>query len=134
MAIAWSDTYATGLGWQDNEHKELFLRINALVQSMGEGKGKIEVSNTVNFLGSYVVEHFGKEEAAMGEHSYPEIEAHKEEHKNFKDEFIKFQTDLAEDKSSLLAIEVQEWLGNWLKTHILKIDRDLGSYLVEKES
>lgn len=43
MAIEWTDELATGVNKIDNQHKELFKRINNLLDACNQGKGKDEV-------------------------------------------------------------------------------------------
>ena len=75
MAIEWSDNLSTGVAEIDNQHKELFRRINDLFDACNQGKGKSEVAGVMEFLESYVVEHFGKEENYMKNTAMPAIPA-----------------------------------------------------------
>lgn len=62
MNLNWDNNLATGIVNIDNQHKELFDRINKLLIAMKEGKGKDEVIGTLNFLEDYVIKHFTEEE------------------------------------------------------------------------
>lgn len=132
MAVEWSEEYATGLAWQDNEHKELFKAFKELGDAMSSGTGRVQVANTINFLADYVDRHFKGEEEAMDRHNYPDFESHKAAHDKFRGEISDLKLDLAEGKLTMVGIEVQDKLGDWLKGHIYKIDKQLGTYLQKK--
>lgn len=68
MGIEWSSYLATGVDWQDSHHRELFKRINRLLDAMASGYGKEEVANLFNFLDQYFVVHFEAENEAMERH------------------------------------------------------------------
>ena len=58
MAIQWNEELATGVLEIDNQHKEIFARINRLLEASSQGKGKQEVGRMIDFLGDYVISHF----------------------------------------------------------------------------
>jgi hypothetical protein len=55
----------------DDQHKEIFRRINGLLDSCRQGKGKEDVGKVINFLDDYVVTHFGREEKYVIDNSFP---------------------------------------------------------------
>ncbi|OHB34355.1 MAG: hemerythrin [Planctomycetes bacterium GWA2_40_7] len=134
MAIEWTQDLATGIDWQDNQHKELFKKIDSLMESMKVGKGKEEVENILNFLADYVVFHFGNEEKAMEKFSYTEYSRHRAEHTKFTNDFsgLKKQVETAASPS-ILVIQIQRLVVDWLKNHIGKVDKSLGAFLKTKE-
>ena len=80
MALLWKDDLATGVETIDEQHKELFARIEKLLDACNQGKGKAEVANTVDFLAEYIEIHFRDEEQIQKNSGFPEFEAHKALH------------------------------------------------------
>ena len=67
MAIEWTEDLATGVPEIDAQHKELFSRINRLLEACNQGQGRAEVGKTLAFLEEYVLIHFSTEEKIMTE-------------------------------------------------------------------
>lgn len=83
MAIEWTQNLAVGVTEIDNQHKELFKRVNQYLEAMMERRGKEEIGKVIKFLENYVVTHFGTEERYMELHNYPDQRLHKEQHAAF---------------------------------------------------
>jgi len=83
MAIEWSRNLSTGVEWQDRHHKELFKRVNGLLDAMSVGMGKDELDRVFRFLDSYIVVHFDAEEQAMSKYDFPHAMEHLREHTGF---------------------------------------------------
>ncbi|MHB9035807.1 MAG: hemerythrin domain-containing protein, partial [Armatimonadota bacterium] len=58
MAVQWTPDLAVGVREIDDQHRELFKRVNDLLEAMSKGKGRDEIAKVVAFLGNYVVTHF----------------------------------------------------------------------------
>jgi len=133
MALEWKPDLATGFVDIDNQHKELFKRINDLVNAMKQGKGKDEVGKVLKFLEDYTIHHFSNEENYMKKYQYPEYEGHKAQHTGLINDLQKMKEQFEkEGPSSMMAIDIQKELGDWLMIHIAKIDKELGAFLKEK--
>ncbi len=133
MAVKWTPDLAVGVGLIDEQHKELFKRIDQLLEASSQGKGKDEIGRLLQFLSDYVVTHFGTEEKAMIQHGYGGIAAHKAEHLAFLRDFSNlaksYETDGA---STALLIAVQRRVIDWLNNHIRQSDKTLGAFLKTK--
>lgn len=133
MAFKWNDSLATGIDKVDEQHKELIKRTNNLLEHMRQGLGHEEIMKTVQFLSSYVVEHFTDEESVMKTYNYPVFKEHKKQH----DDFIKSVEVLAkkmENEKFLnsLILEVNRSICDWLINHILKEDKVMAQYVQEQ--
>lgn len=80
MEIEWSGDLETGIGVIDEQHRELFRHINALLTACHEGKGRDAVGDVLNFLEDYIVLHFTAEENIQLHYSYPVYPLHKAMH------------------------------------------------------
>ncbi len=130
MAVQWTPDLAVGVSLIDDQHKELFKRIDQLLQASSQGRGKDEVGKLIQFLSDYVVTHFGTEEKAMVQHGYGGITGHKGEHlaflRDFGDLAKSYETQGA---STTLVIAIQRRVIDWLNKHIRQSDKALGAYL-----
>ena len=133
MAIEWTVDLATGVNEIDNQHKELFQRINDLLDACSHGKGKVEVKKVINFLEDYVITHFSEEEKYMGKHDYPEGLSHKRQHLEFMENFSRLKTQFeAEGPGIHIVVITNNLVVDWLRNHIRKVDTALGSFLKTK--
>lgn len=130
MVIKWNDDLLTGVATIDGQHKDIFARMNNLLNAMSQGKGRDEVGNLLSFLGDYIVQHFKAEEAIMTKYNYSEYPTQHTEHTRFTNDIAtfkkKFETGGA---TSSLVITVQQELYNWLMNHISNLDKKLGQFL-----
>ncbi len=135
MAVEWTTDLATGLDWQDNEHRELFRIMSELLESMIEGRGKQEVVKTLDFLDDYVENHFKGEEDAMDKFQYSDVVLHKAEHRKFIDTIVSLRNDLIKTgTNTALVLRTQRHLVDWFKSHISKIDKKLGAFLTARSA
>ena len=133
MAIEWTADLSTGVNEIDNQHRELFQRINDLLDACNRGKGKEEVKKVISFLEDYVVTHFSEEEKYMGRYDYPEGLSHKKRHAEFMENFLRLKTEFeAEGPGVHIVVSINRLVVDWLRNHIRKTDRALGSFLKTK--
>lgn len=131
MSIEWSNSLSTGLEWQDRHHKELFKRINSLLEAMTIGYGKEELVKVFDFLDAYFVYHFEAEEQAMSKFNYPGMLAHLAEHTGFIERVTKLREECRKGPSTALAIRTQREVVDWLLNHIGGIDKTLGAFILK---
>ncbi|HHZ20157.1 MAG TPA: hemerythrin family protein [Firmicutes bacterium] len=133
MLVEWTEDLAVGVEEIDNQHKELYKRLNSLLEACSQGKGRETISQTLAFLGEYTVSHFSAEEKLMAKHNYPEIEQHKEQHKWFVEAFMDLKKQLEEyGPAGHIVIKTNRVLVGWLNSHIRNIDKKLGLFLQDK--
>ena len=138
MKLTWTQELSIGVEAIDDQHKELFERINLLRTALSEGKGSHAIAETSKFLADYVLEHFSAEEHYMSRYDYPDYQHHKSEHTAFMRNLVAFKNNLDRLESeggmtSFLAIDMQRQLHDWLIHHIGKADKAFGSFLMAKQ-
>ena len=133
MAIEWSESFSTGVGWQDRQHKELFRRMNTLLDAMDLGHGKGEVAKTFAFLDDYVVVHFEAEEQAMNRYHYPGVIEHLSEHMGFIERVSALKKECEAAPKTAMVIKVKSIVVDWLINHIGDDDQRLGRFIREAE-
>ena len=130
MKIEWDPTLEVGVEAIDEQHKELFRRLDRLLQAMQTHQGTVEVGRLIDYLGEYVVTHFGQEESVMRDRAYPGYAAHKAEHEVFLKDFQMLRAEyLSSGPNAVITIRVTSRVTAWLREHIYRIDRALGQYL-----
>jgi hemerythrin len=134
MGIEWSAKLSTGLEWQDKQHRELFNRINSLLDAMNLGLGKNEVVRLFKFLDEYIVIHFDAEEQVMHKFGYPEMLSHLEEHTRFIEDVSNMKDEADEALTSGLVIKVQSRIVDWLINHIGSVDKKLGAFITKESA
>ncbi len=130
MAITWTDDLATGVVKIDDQHNELFRRINNLLAACQQGEGKTEVTKVIGFLEDYVIEHFSEEEGHMNERSYPEFGRHKGQHLEFMENLSALKKQLETDGPGVhVVLSTNRMVVDWLINHIRREDKALGAFL-----
>jgi hemerythrin len=119
-------TMATGNAEVDAAHQLLIKKLNELLTLMQAGQGGTKLNEVLDFLERYAVKHFAHEEACMNEYRCPVAGANKAAHAKFIRTFTDIKKRLQKDgPSAMLVLEVQRELGDWLTSHIVKIDTGL---------
>ncbi len=130
MAFVWDKSLSVGVKLVDEQHQEIFRRVNGLIDAMLQRQGKAEVEKLLGFLATYVVDHFGAEERLMAQYHYPEASVHKRQHADFVKRFQGLKADFdARGPTTELTITVNDFVCAWLREHIGRSDTALGSFL-----
>jgi len=133
MAIEWTDDLNTDISEIDNQHREMFRRVNDLLEACGRGKGRDEVHGILAFFQDYTMSHFGSEEQAMRESDYPHYESHKTEHLDFVDQITDMKQKMMKEGVgiNMVLLTIRTSLV-WLTAHIRRSDRKFADYLRQK--
>jgi hemerythrin len=130
MGIQWRDSLAIGVEAIDNQHKELLIRFDRLLNACHSGQGVEELKKLQTFLADYVHTHFNDEEAIQRKHGYPGYPAHHAEHLYFIEQINKLDLETREEGvSTYHVVETNNMLLKWLLNHISKVDMELGAFL-----
>lgn len=134
MSLEWNRNLSTGVEWQDRHHKELFKRVNGLLDAMSTGTGKDELDRMFSFLDSYFTVHFEAEGQAMSKYGFPEAVEHLKEHTGFIEDIARLRQECANGATSVLVIKVQRLVVDWLINHIGESDKRLGAHILAAET
>jgi hemerythrin-like metal-binding protein len=134
LLSGWTPGLSVGVEAMDDQHRQLFARLNVLVEAVRSGRGAEEVGQTMEFLDQYVREHFADEEKLLAESAYPGLEIHKRMHSGFTAELAAVRTGLAAPGADRqeLANRLHLSLRDWLLRHIRVEDRAYGEYLASR--
>jgi len=129
MGIQWRDSLAIGVETIDNQHKELLLRFDGLLNACEEGRGKDEMKRLLSFLEEYVQTHFRDEEALQRKHLFPGYKEHCVQHAYFEARIKALRSEIdAEGLAMHHVIQTNNLLLKWLLNHISKVDKELGAF------
>lgn len=117
----------------DEHHQKLVSIINVFHQNMMDGKGLDVLHKTFNDLRSYTNYHFEAEEKRMIATNYPDYKKHKSEHEKLMAQLNEL-SERAESGEKFVTIETFKFLKNWLFTHISRVDKAFGDYLLNNKN
>jgi hemerythrin len=133
MDYPWDKSLETGNELIDHEHKQLFAAINSLLETCRTGKGKEELSKSLDFLNDYTIKHFFDEEQLQQKYAYPDYPNHKKLHDDFKATVRDLKVKLImKGVSDELISEVKTSTGDWLVTHIKGQDVKIAAHIRAK--
>ncbi|KAB2954293.1 bacteriohemerythrin [Heliorestis acidaminivorans] len=132
--MMWKEKYKVGVPIIDEQHEELFNRVSDFIQTV-QTKGSweqklVKVKETMAFMQEYVVTHFDDEEVYLEKINYPDLQKHKDAHKQFKDAVNNYVKLLDEQGYSEEVVqEFSAKLMTWLIMHVAAMDQKIGHYV-----
>ncbi|MGB0127266.1 MAG: bacteriohemerythrin [Rhodocyclaceae bacterium] len=126
----WDDSYRVGIEEIDRQHQALVEMINIIDAAVSEGVAAAVVAKLLSDLRAYTRYHFAAEEQLMLEGNCdPEhLRAHLRQHRDFERSLSQIRR--AYDVSGpAVAGSLLEFLLNWLKSHMLASDLEMGRLL-----
>jgi len=119
----WEPELETGVERVDQQHRELFRRVNLLF----DHEQGTDVKETLKFVGDYVMQHFADEEALQVASRYPGLQEHKRLHTDFIRIFLDLKDRLDqvanEDDQEIAVMSVNGMVVDLLTDHVLVQDR-----------
>ena len=132
--MQWIDSLSTGFNDIDKQHKELFEKFGAFLDSYENEGSEEAVFELFVYLKKYVHEHFQCEEHYMQKIKYPKMLEHVEEHRKLLEKVEEFNSQYGQKGfTEELVEDIRRVLTDWLLDHIVKTDMALGSYLKGKQ-
>ena len=117
----------------DDQHREIFKRVNEIALMGNNVFTDDKVMATLDFLASYVVEHFMAEEILMIECRDPNYEFHRSEHTNFINYYKKTRDEFNKIGSSVTyMLGLIEYIVSWILNHITVTDKQMAQHVRER--
>jgi hemerythrin len=133
--VAWDKKLSIGIKLIDEQHKSLIKKLNDVSSAIENGLGEREITKTLEFLSEYADFHFSTEEKHMKENNYPGLAQQKMKHQEFMDTLSNLEQDFEEEGStSALSNAINDFLFNWLTSHIQGLDKEFGDFLSKKNA
>ncbi|MGI5998516.1 MAG: bacteriohemerythrin [Lutispora sp.] len=135
--MLWKDNYELGVPHIDEQHKELFRRVESFLKVLRSKDCWYEkiakINETLEFMKRYVVEHFRDEEEYQRSINYPGYEAHKQIH----NDMVKYVIEVSKqyEQSNNNEQLMQEFGGRllaWLINHVAAEDQRIADYAIKK--
>jgi hemerythrin len=127
----WNDSYSVNVRVIDQQHQTLFSMISELHDAMLAKKANGVIEKVLTGLVNYTKTHFRDEEGMLAKAKYPELPQHKVIHDGFVAKAAELQRKYKAG-SLVLSIETLNFLGSWIRDHILVMDRKYSAYLAPK--
>ncbi len=128
--LEWDERFDTGIAPIDEQHRELLETINEidakLVQLGRFLSGRKEMLEIIGRLAHYAEEHFTEEEAIMAQCAYPDLDAHRQEHRHFRELIQRLERQYADGASKVPEMTL-EFLTSWLLNHIQTRDQEMAA-------
>lgn len=129
--MVWSEKLSVGVARFDAEHRRIFGVANALFDAVQTGRGKEMLGDVLEELSAYIQTHFSHEEEVMRAYGYADADAHAEEHKAMTRQIMEFRRKYMSGASSVLSMEVMNFLRNTLLRHVAETDSQYAVFLNE---
>jgi hemerythrin len=112
--------------WQDTQHQVLFKLIDQIKEVPFDPDVLVR-------LKLYAEHHFSLEETYMEMLEYPHLEVHVEAHDRFREE-LAAMLDTDPSMHVALQISLSDFLYEWLKLHVLGIDKKLEDFVLKSSA
>lgn len=131
--FCWTEELATGNAKIDTQHQELFKCADDIF-SANNNQDLEKIKKALDFLVTYVSEHFGHEESVMIRHHYENFLEHREKHTYFVTQIYSCYQKIYQngiDQSAMDSLKVM--MIEWLVDHINEEDKKLTRVLQEQK-
>ena len=128
----WDPALETGDQVVDAEHKDIYELVCEMQTAVQTGQDRGVVDGSLARILKYARTHFEHEEALMQRAGYPDLERHRQLHREFAEE----AENLADDYLKGVNVSAQgltEFMQAWLTNHIDSEDRQIVAYIRDGE-
>jgi hemerythrin-like metal-binding protein len=127
----WTVEFSVNNEFIDGQHKMIFQYANNLYDSIQTGKSKEVVDDLISKLFDYSQTHFADEEKLMRECNYTDLANHLAEHEKFIAKVNDYRSNF-NLASRMTAIDIMNFLKEWLTNHVLVIDKKYAPFIKSK--
>ena len=131
--VEWTEQYSVGNPLVDAYHHIFFQMVDEFRTALGEQSSQA-MEERIGFLVDYTLMHFDSEEKLMEKAGYPDLEPHKEQHHQFRDQMLALQAKYRADPGAVEAEQVLLLVQDWFAHHILGTDMQFKPYLGEPKA
>lgn len=129
--LKWRTAYETGVSEMDEQHKKLITTINVMYRIVRDSDTDESMDGVLAQINEYASVHLKDEEALLVEHGYPDLDAHVALHNEYKEKIESLSAEVQE-KHGAANKNIYLFLRDWWVNHIVKEDKEYGSFLNEK--
>jgi hemerythrin len=122
--IEWDDSVSVGHARLD-EHRKYFIHLlNKMEKHQNDSVSSEAVSQIIYQMREFATYYFSLEEEYLEKAEYEGLEAHKHQHRAFKEKTASFCVDIMNHKASTPK-DIYEHLLEWFVGHVLGSDREI---------
>jgi hemerythrin len=127
--MSWDPALSTGIDLVDFQHMKLVEKVEELLDACEHHAEEERINSMLNFLESYVVQHFGDEEKLQKESNYPKYESHKHMHEYFVADFLELKDKIDEEGISEDVMNtLNSFLLQWVIAHVSGADMEFAKH------
>jgi len=127
-ALAWRESFRTGIPSVDHEHENLILRINDFCSRISEDCAEEDVYAHLAEIHALVESHFALEERIMREGLYPDYTAHKADHDILLEDIRDIMESVGHNRKPDYGHVLTTRINNWFSGHFSTLDKDFHSW------
>jgi hemerythrin-like metal-binding protein len=120
--FVWTESLATGNAFIDTDHRELVVRVNAVLGAIASKQSGTSLQDLLVFTR----EHFAREEAEMRHIGFQSMDAHCAEHIKLMAQLDGVRVQL-EEGQAVEQMGLYHFLTWWVKDHIHQEDTELAA-------
>ncbi|MDW7774534.1 MAG: bacteriohemerythrin [Desulfobulbaceae bacterium] len=128
----WDDSLRFNIEVIDQQHEQLIKAITKLEKAMLKGESRTVMKDIFNELTIFLTIHFQTEEKIFESITYPGAERHKEEHRGFIRKVNTFKDEFEDEKIGL-AVEIMNFMCDWVLNHIKNVDREYADLITRQQ-
>jgi hemerythrin len=118
----------------DEQHEEMISRINAVEAIEDDAISHAEADKILNFLGEYIIKHFGDEEELQRKTGYPHYDWHHSLHQWYIAEFHRMRQEFFKNgPTPEFRRLLEKSMMNWFVKHIINVDVILGKHINQRK-
>lgn len=129
IKFLWTEDMTVHNDVLDMQHKQLFGKINELLEAIVNDTAHDVVDEMIHFFKDYMDQHFKYEERYLAENKYPDAEEHKQKHDVFVDKYYELKDKIHDGvDANRIVLDIENFMGSWLTQHILVEDQIYAKY------
>lgn len=131
ITLEWDKKFEIGHARIDFEHRIFLDLIRSLSAAIEKGLEKEYVHRLMTEISLYAEFHFYSEETIMLTVAYPELDRHRQEHRQllseYRDHLYKYHQGATPGK------DVVEFIFTWFALHTTQVDKRIAAYIGNKK-
>ena len=127
--LRWCEAMSVGVPALDADHRCLVRIINLLAEASSTDVPEL-IETVLETLLVYSRFHFSREERVMANCVFPGVDFHAREHSGFTRYIQAMRQRVHQELDAAIAVELHEYLTNWLRHHILIQDMAYKPFVV----
>jgi len=129
MLLVWTENLRVGVEEFDEDHRGLISMVNELHRAVQSGESRRTLAAVLDRMEWHTRDHCRREEQFFVSTCYPDLEAHRQEHRQLVCRLADLRKRFEASADPHLAVETMELIFQWLTDHIHGTDRLYGPHL-----